>query len=235
VNLAAPIAYFAMVVLVAFVIGRRRLARQERVALTPPAPARDLDGMPVRRVEPRSQPIVVDDEENMPRWLRPSLRAERFGMDQTRVRVLPAALQPIPTRRAPLAFGGTSADLSDRRVVRSAAVGLLDQPDPAAQHVTELEGGDEVEILETVGLWANVLTPTGLAGWLPTVVLAEPVEGTAGPSLEIGDDAGFGAALKVRYAEASVAATPIDEPLDLAAYLAARRHTDPRPGGSGVG
>lgn len=235
VNLAAPIAYLALVLLVAFVIARRRLERRERAELAGAARPPDLDSMPVRRVETRAEPLASDDEENMPRWLRPSLRAERFGMDQTRIRVVPAALQPVPTRRAPLAFGGTSAELSDRRVVRSAAVGLLDQPDAAARHVAELEQGDEVEILETDELWANVLTPTGLAGWLPAVVLAEPVEGAAGSPLEAGDDAGFGAALKVRYAESSVAATPVDEPLDLAAYLAARRHTDTRTGSSGVG
>jgi hypothetical protein len=147
-------------------------------------------------------------------------------MDQARVaRVMPAALQPAPQRRTPLTFGGTTADLSDRRLIRSAVVGLLDEPDPVGRRVAELEQGDEVEILETVELWANVLTPTGLAGWLPTVVLAEPGAGTAP---EAGVDVGSGVALDPPHA-------PVDEPLDLAAYLAARRRPDTRPGSSGVG
>ena len=239
-NLAAPIAYLAMVLLVAFVIARRRLERRERAALTPTAPAGDPDGLPVRRVERRSEPVVIDDEENMPRWLRPSLRAERFGMDQTRARVLPAALQPIPPRRAPLAFGGTAADLSDRRVVRSAAVGLLDRPDGAARHVAELEHGDEVEILETVEPWTNVLTPTGLAGWLPTVVLMDPATNAAASGVEAALAAGLDPRLDPRLEappeeSGSPTTSPADEPLDLAAYLAARRHTDTRTGSSGVG
>ncbi|HEX4897083.1 MAG TPA: hypothetical protein VFV53_01840, partial [Candidatus Limnocylindrales bacterium] len=239
VNLGAPIAYLAMVLLVAFVIARRRLERRERAALAPAAPARDPDGMPVRRVESRSEPIAVDDEENMPRWLRPSLRAERFGMDQTRARVLPAALQPIPPRRTPLAFGGSADDLSRRRIVRSAAVGLLDQPDAAARHVAELEHGDEVEILETIEPWVNVLTPTGLAGWLPTVVLIDPAANAAASRVEAALAAGLDPRLDPRLGapaeEPGSPTSPADEPLDLAAYLAARRHTGTPTGSSGVG
>jgi hypothetical protein len=229
VNLGAPIAYLAMVLLVAFVIARRRLERRERAALPGAARPPDLDSLPVRRAATRSQPIAADDEDDRPRWLRSSLRAERFGMDQARgARVMPSALQPAPPRRTPLTFGGTTADLSDRRLIRSAVVGLLDQPDPVGRRVAELEQGDEVEILETVELWANVLTPTGLAGWLPIVVLAEPVVAGAGTAPEAGVDVGFGVAL-------DAPPTPVDEPLDLAAYLAARRRPDTRPGSSGVG
>jgi hypothetical protein len=233
VNLAAPIAYLAMVLLVAFFIARRRLERRERAALVPPAPARDPDGTLVRRVEPRSEPIVVDDEENMPRWLRPSLRAERFGMDQTRARVLPSALRPAPPARTPLTFGGAPDDWSDRRAIRSAVVvGLLDQPDDAAgRRLADLEHGDEVEIMETDGQWANVLTPTGVAGWLPTAALAELTRRTAAAAEKtVIDDR-----LAVSPREDRGVATAADEPLDLVAYLAARRHTDTRTGSSGVG
>jgi hypothetical protein len=160
-------------------------------------------------------------------------------MDQARARVLPAALQPIPPRRAPLAFGGTAADISDRRVVRSAVVGLLDQPDAAARHVAELEHGDEVEILETVDLWANVLTPTGLAGWLPTVVLIDPAADAAASGVEaalaVGLDPRLDPRLEAPPEEPSIPTSQADEPLDLAAYLAARRHTDTPTGSSGVG
>jgi hypothetical protein len=240
VNLGAPIAYLALVLLVAFVIARRRLERRERAALAGAARPPDLDSRPIRRVERRAQPLAADDEDNRPRWLRASLRAERFGMDQARVaRVMPAALQPAPPRRTPLTFGGTSADLSDRRLIRSAVVGLLDQPDPVGRHVAELEHGDEVEILETVEPWANVLTPTGLAGWLPTVVLIDPAADAAASRVEAALAAGLDPRLDPRLEappeEPGSPTSPPDEPLDLAAYLAARRHTDTRTGSSGVG
>jgi hypothetical protein len=240
VNLAAPIAYLAMVLLVAFVIARRRLDRRERAALAGAARPPDLDSLPVRRVGARAEPLAADDEETRPRWLRPSLRAERFGMDQARAaRVMPAALQPAPPRRTPLTFGGTTADLSDRRLIRSAVVGLLDQPDPVGRHLAELEHGDEVEILETVEPWANVLTPTGLAGWLPTVVLIDPAADGAASGVEAALAAGLDPRLDPRLEappeEPGSLTSPADEPLDLAAYLAARRHTDTPSGSSGVG
>jgi hypothetical protein len=239
VNLAAPIAYLALVLLVAFVIARRRLERRERAALAAAAWPPDLDSRPIRRIETRAETLAADDEDNRPRWLRPSLRAERFGMDQMRARILPTALQPAPPRRTPLTFGGTTADRSDRRLIRSAVVGLLDQPDPVGRHVAELEHGDEVEILETVEPWANVVTPTGLAGWLPTVVLIDPAADAAASGVEAALAAGLDPRLDPRLGappkEPGSAASPADEPLDLAAYLAARRHTDTRTGSSGVG
>jgi hypothetical protein len=240
VNIAAPIAYLALVLLVAFVIARRRLERRERAALAGAARPPDLDSRPVRRIETRAEPLAADDEDNRPRWLRPSLRAERFGMDQARAaRVMPAALQLAPPRRTPLTFGGTTADPSDRQLIRSAVVGLLDQPDPVGRHLAELERGDEVEILETIELWANVLTPTGLAGWLPTVVLTDPAADAAAAGVEAALAAGLDPRLDPRLeappAERGSSASPADEPLDLAAYLAARRHTDTPTGSSGVG
>ena len=240
VNLAAPIAYLALVLLVAFVIARRRLERRERAALAGAVRPPDLDSRPVRRIETRAEPLAADDEDNRPRWLRPSLRAERFGMDQARVaRVMPVALQPAPPRRTPLTFGGTTADLSDRRLIRSAVVGLLEQPDPVGRHVAELEHGDEVEILETVEPWANVLTPTGLAGWLPTVVLIDPAAGAAASGVEAALAAGLDPRLDPRLEsppeQPGSPTSPADAPLDLAAYLAARRHADTRTGSSGIG
>ena len=161
-------------------------------------------------------------------------------MDQARTtRVMPAALQPAPPRRTPLTFGGTTADLSDRRLIRSAVVGLLDQPDPVGRHVAELEHGDEVEILETVEPWANVLTPTGVAGWLPTVVLIDPAADAAASRVEAALAAGLDPRLDPMFEAPSRdpgnPTSPADEPLDLAAYLAARRRTDTRTGSSGVG
>ena len=172
-DLAAPIAYFAGVLFVAMLIARRRLARQERASTAGWAP--DPDTMPVQRVEPAPRPAVADDEEDRPRWLRPSLRAERFGRVESRDRVLPAAAWVAPpSGRAPLAFGGAPADLSERRRIQWEGFALLDQPDEATgRRLLELERGDEVAILDHDDRWVNVLTPTGVAGWLPTTALAD--------------------------------------------------------------
>jgi len=169
-----PIAYAAGVLFVAMLIARRRLARQQRTAaLATPAP--DPDSLPVRRFGPAARPDLADDEENLPRWLRPSVRAERFGRDESRDRIMPAtAWVAPPPARAPLAFGGVPSDLSDRGRIRSEGFGLLDQPDDdIGRRVFDLEGGDEVAILDRDGRWVNVLTPTGIAGWLPATALAE--------------------------------------------------------------
>jgi hypothetical protein len=168
-----PIAYAAFVILVAMLFARRRLDRRGREAAAGVAP--DPDSLPIARFAPAERPAVADDEENMPRWLRPSLRAERFGQVQSRDRILPAAAWVAPpSDRAPLAFGGTRVELSDRGVIGTDGVGLLDQPDEAiGQRVLDLERGDEVAILDRDGPWLNILTPTGVAGWLPLAALAE--------------------------------------------------------------
>ncbi|HEX5590920.1 MAG TPA: hypothetical protein VFX65_11575 [Candidatus Limnocylindrales bacterium] len=211
-NLGAPIAYAAGVVLVALVIARRRLERQERAERR--AVTTDPDRMPGRRAEPTERPSVPDDEANLPRWLRPSLRAERFGMDLSRSRVLPAGLPLVPPTRTPMSFGRPPDDRADRRVIVAPRFGLLRVPDDVeGRAVVELERGDEVEILESDGQWTNVLTPTGHAGWLPTTALGAALDAAAEPvtpSRAAGPAAPDGA----------VAA---DKPLDLAAILAAGR------------
>jgi hypothetical protein len=107
-NLAAPLGYAAVVLLVAFVIARRRLERRQRAAVV--AAPSDPDRRAVQRIEPTWRREVPDDEENMPRWLRPSVRAERFGIQQSRTRMLPAALRPVAT---PAASPGTSDEPLD--------------------------------------------------------------------------------------------------------------------------
>jgi len=226
-DIGAPIGYGALVVLVALIIGRRRSARSQG-AVAPRAP--NPDSLPVARVEPRPRPAVADDEADLPRWLRPSLRAERFGLDLAAnrpQRALPAVrhLAPPPAR-APLAFGGVPADLNDRRLV-IASVGLLDQPDDAGgRQLVQLERGDEVAIMDREAGWLNVVTPTGEAGWLQETALAanaEDLERSA-PPLSWPQ----GAAPGVPFP--SAAPRP-DEPVDLAALLAAgRTHQSPELG-----
>ncbi len=227
-DVGAPIGYGAFVVLVALIIGRRRSARSQGAAGAQRAP--NLDSRPLARVEPRPRPAVADDEADLPRWLRPSLRAERFGLDLAAnrpQRALPAVRQLAPPpARAPLAFGGVPADLDDRRLVIASA-GLLDQPDEAGgRRLIELERGDEVAIMDREPGWLNVLTPTGEAGWLRETALAanaEDLERSA-PPLSWPQ----GATPAVPFA--SAAPRP-DEPLDLAALLAAGRSPhSPEPG-----
>jgi hypothetical protein len=183
----------------------------------------DLDSQPVQRFEDRARPEVADDEAERPRWLRPSLRAERFGVEVGQHRTLPAHMVAPPPARAALAFGGVSNDLDDRRLVQAAGVGLLDQPGAdLGRRLTQLERGDEVAIIDRDGDWLNVLTPTGEAGWLPESALAAGDE-ALGPS---GQPAGptEGQTLGLR-----AASTPPDQPFDLAALLAAGRPRDPGP------
>jgi hypothetical protein len=224
-DLAAPIGYAALVLFVAFIIARRRLARQDRAAFAEVAAraAMDLDNQPVQRFEARTRPEVADDEADRPRWLRPSLRAERFGIELGQHRTLPAHMVAPPPARAALAFGGVPNDLDERRLVQAASVGLLDQPGAdVGRRLTQLERGDEVAIIDRDGDWLNVLTPTGEAGWLPESALAAGDEALGASVHPAWQTAGHAA-------ESSAASTPTDQPFDLAALLAAGRPRDPGP------
>lgn len=237
-DFGAPIGYGVLVLLVALIIGRRRSARAEQAMQPSALPGRppDLDGLPVARVEPRDRPAVADDEANLPRWLRPSLRAERFGLDLAARRPVPAVRHAAPPPiRTPLAFGRAPANLEDRRLV-VALVDLLDQPDEAAgRRLAGLEPGDEVAIMDQADGWVNVLTPTGEAGWLAAPAVAAPLltasargaahsEPPVKPQPTTQQPA-------VHEPGTAVAGPRPDEPLDLAALLAAgRSHQSPEPG-----
>jgi hypothetical protein len=101
-DVLAPVGYAAAVLLVALVIARRRLERRHRATLVATAP--DPDSLPVQRfdLDPSLRPVVADDEENIPRWLRPSVRAERFGIQEPRTRTWPAAFRPANPGAAPM-------------------------------------------------------------------------------------------------------------------------------------
>ena len=64
-------------------------------------------------------------------------------------------------------------DLAERQRVRYDGVPLLDRPDDVlGRMLGELDGGDEVEVLERAEVWAQIRTPNTLIGWIPTMTLA---------------------------------------------------------------
>jgi hypothetical protein len=104
---------------------------------------------------------VADAEANLPRWLRPSLRAQR----QSGGYGLPVAAEPARFDR-PAAAG------VDRRTIAYRLVRLSDGPDDLrTNEVGRLDRGDEVEILGEHDGFLKVRTPQGLEGWVPRVVI----------------------------------------------------------------
>jgi hypothetical protein len=117
-------------------------------------------------------------ESQVPRWLRPSVRAARFESDNIKA--------PRPDRAARLAFATPGDAATERLVVRYDLVQLLDRPDEAlgVPH-GELNSGDEVEVLERDDIWTRVQTPGGRAGWVPAMTLA-PADALVGePDVEM--------------------------------------------------
>lgn len=107
-------------------------------------------------------------EADVPRWLRPSVRAARFESERNKA--------PRPARPR-LEFDGPPDAATERLVVRYDLVQLLDRPDEAlgVAHL-ELDAGDEVDVIDRDIIWAHVRTPTGPAGWVPAMTLASPHE-----------------------------------------------------------
>ena len=131
-------------------------------------------------------PMALDGEENVPRWLRASVRDARFWTPSREPRV-------HTSRRHALTFAEPLAESANRLVVRYDNVDVLDQPNEAYAHlVGEVGTGDEVEIVELNDAWALVRTPRGVTGWLPTMTIGaleagatqaapEPAEAPAAP------------------------------------------------------
>ena len=111
-------------------------------------------------------------DRSLPRWLDPSVVAARFRTDTTTA-VRAAAAVAIGPARAPIVFTGPTDELTERMRVRYDGVPLLDRPDDVlGRTLGELDGGDEVELLERGEIWARVKTPKAAAGWLPSMTLA---------------------------------------------------------------
>jgi hypothetical protein len=128
------------------------------VAASIPAgtPSRPPSQAPVRSA---TEPV----ESQVPRWLRPSVRAARFESDHIKA--------PRP-ERARLAFAAPGDAVAERLFVRYDLVQLLDRPDEALGIPQgELNAGDEVEVLERDDIWTRVQTPSGRAGWVPAMTL----------------------------------------------------------------
>lgn len=102
----------------------------------------------------------------MPRWLRPSIRAERVA----------SLKNPTPReRREPVRFTRPPDGAADRLVVRYDRVQLLDQPNDAlGMPLGELDTGDEVEVLDREVIWTRVRTPGHTDGWVPAMTLTAP-------------------------------------------------------------
>lgn len=150
--------------LLVFVAVRRRKTDDLQTAAAVAAPVRATitSGLPaLPPVRSSSAPV----ESQVPRWLRPSVRAARFESDNVK--------GPRPDRAPRLAFATPGDAVTERLVVRYDLVQLLDRPDEAlgVPH-GELNSGDEVEVLERDDIWTRVQTPTGRSGWIPAMTLA---------------------------------------------------------------
>jgi hypothetical protein len=148
-------------------------------------------------------------DRNLPRWLDPSVAAARFRTDTTAA-VRAAEVAPPAPKRLPDVFSQPLEELIERAAVRYDGVPLLDRPDDVlGQTQRELDGGDEVDVLERGDIWSRVRTPHGSLGWLPTMTIA------AVAALPIEE------APAVQPAMAEPAAAWADEPPRLESILAA--------------
>jgi hypothetical protein len=162
-GLIVPIAVALVAALVVvYVVVRMLKARR-------PSKASDSDSVPAGPLAPFGR------DRNLPRWLDPSIAAARFKTDATTAdRAAAAVAVATAQARLPVAFTTPVDDLAERLQVRYDGVPLLDRPDDVlGQTIGELDSGDEVEILERAEIWARVRTPSGTAGWTPTMALSE--------------------------------------------------------------
>jgi len=120
--------------------------------------------------------VLPAGEADVPRWRRPSVVAARFETDNTVIQRA-ATVDQTTGRHAPSVFTDRTTDAGGRMRLRYDAVPLLDRPDDVlARTQAELNAGDEVLVLERGEIWANVTTPAGVMGWVPSMVLVEESE-----------------------------------------------------------
>jgi len=160
-GLLLPIGLGLAGVLLLVIVARWRLktAQQSEAAESDASRADDPDS-------------AAANERNLPRWLDPSVVAARFRTDTTTAVRAAASVARAPAR-APILFSGPIDELAERMRVRYDGVPLLDRPDDVlGRTLGELDGGDEVELLERGEIWVRVQTPKGLAGWVPSMTFA---------------------------------------------------------------
>ena len=107
---------------------------------------------------------------SLPRWLDPAVAAARRP-DRSGALVPDTRAARAPAR-LPMVFVTAGDDLAGLHHVRYDGVPLLDRPDDAlGWPMFELDGGDEVSVLERAEIWSQVRTPTNLVGWVPSMTL----------------------------------------------------------------
>jgi hypothetical protein len=103
----------------------------------------------------------------LPRWLRPSLRAQRHQAG-------PPASEPVSPQepREPIRFTSPPRKGVVRSTVAYRLVRVTDSPDDHESiEIGRLDRGDEVEVIGDREGYLKVRTPTGLEGWVPRMVL----------------------------------------------------------------
>ena len=118
---------------------------------------------------PQTVPAVHDPEAGIPRWRRQSLLEARRA-DPLREPVFQVPNQTFSRGVA------ERADSSERRVIRYRLVRLLDAPDEfRAAEIGVLDQGDEIEVIETSGVYRLVRCPDGGQGWIHKMTLGDVV------------------------------------------------------------
>ena len=89
-----------------------------------------------------------------------------------------------------MVFVTPGEELAGLHHVRYDGVPLLDRPDDVlGRLMQELDGGDEVKVLERAEIWTQVRTPDNLVGWVPSMTLvavsAAPAEEVPEPPVAI--------------------------------------------------
>ena len=105
---------------------------------------------------------ALDPEADIPRWLRPTLQAQR------RSGYAPAGTDA----REPARFASPAAAGVDRRTIRYRLVRLSDVPDDIrSNEIGRLDRGDEVELIGEHDGFLRVRTPDGREGWLHRITI----------------------------------------------------------------